>query len=77
MGEAELLEHTAGAVIACVGVGCHSGELRIGGERLGEDRSYRLSGEAETPVVLVDSVAHEGDPMFGGEYEAYQTNDLA
>ncbi len=75
MGEAELSEQTAGAVIACVGVGSHLRELLMSGEGLGEDRSYCFSGEVEAPVVLVNSVAEEGDPMFGTEDKAYETKD--
>ena len=76
MGKAEFFEQTTGAVIACVGVSCHLRELLIDGEGLGEDRSYCFSGEAEAPMVLVNSVAEEGDPMFGTEDETYETNDL-
>ena len=75
MGKAEFFEQTTGAVIACVGVGSHPRELLIGSEGFGEDRLYRLSGEAATPVVFVNSVADQDDPMFGTKDEAYETND--
>src|SRR5262245_9311851 len=51
VGEAQLVEQTAGAVIARVDVRCHPRELRMNGEGLGQDRPDRLSGEAETPVI--------------------------
>ncbi len=75
MGEAELFEQPTGAVIARVGVRSHLRELLVDGEGLGEDLSYCFSREAEAPVVLVNPVAEEGDPMFGTEDEAYETND--
>ena len=75
MGEAELFEQTAGAVITCVGVGCDPRELLIGREGLGEDRAYCFSSETEAPVVLVDSIAKKGDPMLGTEHKAYEAND--
>ena len=75
MGKAELFEQTTRAVIACVGVDSHLRELLIGCEGFGENRLYCLSGEAEAPVVFVNSVAEEDDPMFGTKDEAYETND--
>ncbi len=75
MGKPELFEQTTGAVIACVGVGSHLRELLIGCEGFGEDRQYCLSGEAEAPVLFVNSVAEEDDPMFGTKDEVYETND--
>jgi hypothetical protein len=76
MSEAELFEQPSGAVIPCVGVGCDPCELLIDGEGLAEYSSYCFSSEAETPMVLVNSVAKEGDPVPGAEDQADQTNDV-
>ena len=73
--EAELFEQTAGAVIACVCVGCDFRKLPIDSEGIGEHRSYRFSGELEAPVFFVDSVAEEGEPMPGTEDEADEADD--
>ncbi len=75
MGKAELLQQTVGAAIACVRVGGHSRELLIGGEGRREYGLYCLSGEAEAPMVLVDAITKQGDPMSSTEDEADETND--
>ncbi len=75
MGKSELFEQTTGAVVACVGVGSHLRELLISCEGFAEDRFYCFSGEAEAPVVFVNSVAEEDDPVFGAKDETYEAND--
>jgi len=77
MSEAELLEQSTGAVIPRVGVGGDPCELLIDGERLAEDPSDRFSSESETPMILVDSIAEEGNPMPGTEDETDQTHDVS